>query len=1016
MLNKWLVKFFGTKHQRDFKRKQDEIDVIRDLSDDFKTLSESELQKKTLDFKARIADGEGLEEILPEAFATVVTACRQLLGTKYIVCDIPVTWNMALYDVQIFGAMELFKGGISEMATGEGKTLVATLPLYTHALLGRGAHLVTVNDYLARRDAEWMGLVYNYLGLECGSILSNMEPPQRRKAYNADITYGTNNEFGFDFLRDNMAIRAEDKVQRDFYYAIVDEVDSVLVDEARTPLIISGPVSGGDSTRKYAEVKSKIERVVRKQRELVNRRVTEAEKLLEDDNEYEAGVKLLQVQRALPKNRRLLEILKEQGIKRLVNKVESDFMRDKNLHMLDEELFYTIDEKGHTINISDMGRDAIAGADSEMFVIPDLDGTFREIDEDKGLTSEEKTRKKGAAEAGFVEKSEKLHNINQLLKAYSLFEKDVDYVLQDGKVVIVDVFTGRLMAGRRFSEGLHSALEAKENVKIEGETQTMATITLQNYFRMYEILAGMTGTAETEAGEFWEIYKLGVSVVPTNEPVRRLDYEDIVFRTKREKFKAVLDEIEEQHGNGRPVLVGTVTVEVSEVLSRMLRRRGIPHEVLNAKHHQKEAEIVAGAGQPGRVTIATNMAGRGTDIKLGAGVVRCKKCGVLADQSDPGVADNLPEDWTVEDCVRNMPCGLHILGTERHESRRIDRQLRGRSGRQGDPGSSRFFLSLEDNLMRLFGSARIAGVMDRLGLEEGEVIEHSMVTKAIGRAQKKVEGHNFGIRKHLLEYDDVMNKQREVIYNLRSEALTGENLKESMLERLETVCAMIVDDQIDTSLEPDKWDLAPVSGRLGRLFLREPAFEYEDPSELTIDKLVDDAHEFAVDAYSRREEELSPEVMRDVERFVVLRMVDSMWKDHLYDMDQLKGGIGLRAYGQKDPLLEYKSEGFKLFTELLDKIDQEIISFLFRVRVAVRPEQRPPSPAMSAIHKGVDGYGGSAATAGEAKRQRAGWATSSPEGGRKKIAPVRVDKRPGRNDPCSCGSGKKYKKCCGIEQ
>ncbi len=1016
MLNKLLIKLFGTKHDRDFKRRQPEIDEIRRLFEDFKKLSESDLQKKTLDYKARIADGEPVDEIVPEAFASVMAACHQLLDTKYIVCDLPTIWNMVPYDVQLFGAMDLFKGGIAEMATGEGKTLVATMPLYAHALAGRGAHLVTVNDYLARRDAEWMGLLYRYLGMECGSILSNMEPSERRKVYNYDITYGTNNEFGFDFLRDNMAIRTEDRVQRDFYYAIVDEVDSVLVDEARTPLIISGPVSGGDGTKKYAAIKSKIERVVRKQRELVNRRITEAEKLLEEENEYDAGVKLLQVQRALPKNRRLLKIQKEQGVKRLITRVENDFMRDKNLHILDEELFYTIDEKGHTINISDMGREVIAGSDSGMFVIPDLDEIFREIDEDKGLGVEEKSKKKGTAEARFIEKSENLHNINQLLKAYSLFEKDVDYVVQDGKVVIVDVFTGRLMAGRRFSEGLHSALEAKEGVKIEGETQTMATITLQNYFRMYEILAGMTGTAETEAGEFWEIYKLGVSVVPTNEAVRRIDYEDVVFRTKREKYNAALDEIEEQHRNGKPVLVGTVTVEVSEVLSRMLKRRGIPHSVLNAKHHQQEAEIVAGAGQPGKVTIATNMAGRGTDIKLGEGVVRCTKCGVLADPNEPGTADNLPEDWTVEDCVRNMPCGLHILGTERHESRRIDRQLRGRSGRQGDPGSSRFFLSLEDDLMRLFGSARIAGVMDRLGLEDGEVIEHSMVTKAIERAQKKVEGHNFSIRKHLLEYDDVMNKQREVIYNLRAEALTGENLQESMIDRFETVCGMLVEEQVDTTLEPGKWDLGGLRSRLGRLFLREPAFEYEDPSSLTIEGLEEDAREFALDVYRRREEELGSEVMRDVERFIVLRVVDQKWKDHLYDMDQLKGGIGLRAYGQKDPLLEYKTEGFKLFTELLDRIDEEIITFLFRVRVAVRPEQRAPAPAMKEIHGGVDSYGGREAMAREANQQRAGWATSSPEGGRKKAAPVRVDKKPGRNDPCPCGSGKKYKKCCGIEQ
>ncbi len=682
-----------------------------------------DLEERVEELKAEIktAIGETLEELLPEAFAVVREAARRVLGERP-------------FDVQLVGGIVLHQGKIAEMATGEGKTLVATLPVYLNALAGRGVHVVTVNDYLAKRDRDWMGQIYELLGLSVGVIYHDMPQEERRLAYEADITYGTNSEFGFDYLRDNMALRAEDQVQRGFHFAIVDEVDSILIDEARTPLIISGPVEV--ETNRYAELQPMVQRLVQSQTFLVNRLLAEAEKLLEEGQDYEAGIKMLQAKRGAPKNKRLLKLLQDSNNKKLVDRVELDHIRDKTLWRLDEELYFSLDEKSNVVDLTEKGRIALSPKDPNFFVLPDL----AELDSNPDVTPQQREQ----AEREFQEKSEIMQNLFQLLRAYSLFEKDVNYVVSDGRVIIVDEFTGRLMPGRRYSDGLHQALEAKEGVKIEGETQTLATITIQNYFRMYEKLAGMTGTAETEAAEFHKIYKLDVVVIPTHRPCIRRDYPDVIFRTKREKYRAIIQEIEECHRRGQPVLVGTVSVEVSELLSRMLPK-AIRHSVLNAKRHKEEAEIVARAGHYGAVTIATNMAGRGTDIKLGPGVVELG--------------------------------GLHIIGTERHEARRIDRQLRGRSGRQGDPGSSRFYLSLEDDLLRIFGSERIAVIMDKIGMQEGEPIEHGLVTRAIENAQRRVEQHNFDIRKHLLEYDDVMNKQREVIYAQRQRILLGDRLE-----------------------------------------------------------------------------------------------------------------------------------------------------------------------------------------------------------------------------------------------
>ncbi len=1000
MFEKFITKIFGSKHQRDIKKIQPQVEEINRIYPGLSTLSDEQLTAKTEEFKKRLAEGETLDDILPEAYAVVKDTCRRLVGKKWDVSGIQITWDMIPYDVQLIGGVVLHNGKIAEMATGEGKTLVATMPIYLNALSGKGVHLVTVNDYLARRDAQWMGEIYKFLGLTVGCIQNEMNNDQRRVQYTCDITYGTNNEFGFDYLRDNMAIHLEDRVQRGFFYAIVDEVDSVLIDEARTPLIISGPVAA-DSNR-YAEMKPLVENLVRKQTALVNKMLSEAEELLQQGKEYEAGAKLLTAQRGSPKNKKLMKLKKEGGLAKLIHDVENDFLRDKKLHELDDLLYFSIDERENTTNLNELGRNLLSPEDQQLFVIPDLVESLHQIESEDSVSEAEKIKKKEELYKLHSERSEKVHNIGQLLKAYGLFEKDVEYVVQDGKVLIVDEFTGRLMPGRRYSDGLHQAIEAKEGVKVEGETQTWATITLQNYFRMYEKLAGMTGTAVTEAPEFWEIYKLDVTSIPTNEPVRRLDFDDVIYRTKREKYNSIIEEITECHKVGRPVLVGTVSVEVSETLSRMLKRAGIPHSVLNAKYHQQEAEIVAGAGQFGAVTIATNMAGRGTDIKLAQQVVKSKGCRLVAEPTKPGVE---PCPYLEElNCYENVPCGLHIVGTERHEARRIDRQLRGRSGRQGDPGSSRFYMSLEDDLMRLFGSERIARIMDRLGIKEGEVIQHGMVTKAIERAQKRVEAQNFSIRKHLLEYDDVMNQQREVIYDRRLSVLEAENLKEEAVGLIgQTVDAKV--EQFTHEEYPENWNLEGLQQELRRLFLLDVKFPPEQIPNLEKEDLKQKLTGAVMEIYNQKEKAVGEEVMRKLEKFAMLSVIDDRWKEHLYEMDQLKTGIGLRAYGQRDPLIEYKKESYRMFQELVEKIDEGIVETIFKLQVAERAPasaRRRLAPELQLVHQETTGMG---LRAGESPQEEA-----TPT----KRQPVRVGEKVGRNDPCPCGSGKKYKKCHGA--
>jgi len=844
---------FGSRHDRERKRVQPVVDQINEHYARLQTISEEELRGQTEKFRARIrevtsgieariaelrdrkrvatdpaeregidnelsgVDGRGgveaelrkavadvLDELLPEAFATVREAARRLVGTKVTVTGQEMEWNMVPYDVQLMGGVQLHSGRIAEMATGEGKTLVATLPLYLNALPGKGAHLITVNSYLARRDSEWMGHVYKYLGLTVGCI-DDTEPgtQERRAAYECDITYGTNNEYGFDYLRDNMVQSLEQRVQRNHVYAIVDEVDSVLVDEARTPLIISGPV-GNESDAEYAEHNAAVARLVKRQSDLVNVLVAAGEKAFEAGDSDEAAINLYKAQLGGPKNKRLLKMFQETGAKQLVQKMELQHISDRRLPSskqqyrdIEDDLLYVLDEKGHTVHLTDAGVDFMSPQSHDDFVLPDLSQEVHAIDHDPNLSPAEKLAERDTLNRDYAAKSERLNIVHQLLRAHALFERDVNYVVQEGQVLIVDEFTGRTMHGRRWSEGLHQAVEAKEGVQVKGETQTLATITIQNYFRLYEKLSGMTGTAETEETEFHEIYKLGVSVIPTNQPVIRDDRQDLVYKTRREKYNAILEETQRLHAIGFPVLVGTVSVEVSETLSRMFKRAGIPHNVLNAKYHQREAEIVAGAGQPGAVTIATNMAGRGTDIKLGPGVTE-------SHPSQRKDAENQLAD--VIECG-----GLHIIGSERHESRRIDRQLRGRAGRQGDPGASQFFLSLEDDLMRLFGSDRIAKLMDRMGAEEGEMLTHSLITRSIEQAQKRVELQNFQSRKRLLEYDDVMNQQREVIYSLRSFALEGgEELKAEAEKMIEKGVSKRVENMLATFDSQEEWDFALV--------------------------------------------------------------------------------------------------------------------------------------------------------------------------------------------------------------
>ncbi len=846
MLGNFLKKMFGTQNERILDRIRPTVDRVNALESSVSPLSDDRLAAKIAGFRQRVENGEPLDDLLPETFAVVREAGKRVL-------------EMRPFDVQLLGGVILHEGRIAEMRTGEGKTLVATLPIVLNALTGRGVHLVTVNDYLARRDADWMGKLYRFLGMSVGVIVHGMDDTERQASYRCDITYGTNNEYGFDYLRDNMKFRVEDMVQRDLHYAIVDEVDSILIDEARTPLIISGPAE--ESTSFYVRVNSVIP-------------------FLKKDTDFTVDEKARQVL-----------LTEDAGIPKL-------------------ERLLSVD------NLYDPGN------------------------------------------------IEVLHHVNQALKAHILFHRDVDYMVKDGEVVIVDEFTGRLMPDRRWSDGLHQAVEAKEGVKIENENQTLATITFQNYFRMFDKLAGMTGTADTEAAEFQQIYKLAVTIVPTNQPMVRQDLSDQIYRTEKEKFQAVLDEVKELHAQGRPVLVGTVSIEKSERLSGLLTRHGVPHNVLNAKHHEQEAQIIAEAGHPGRVTIATNMAGRGVDIKLGEGVVG--------------------------------QGGLHIIGTERHESRRVDNQLRGRAGRQGDPGSSRFYLSLEDDLLRIFGSDRISPIMEKLGMEEGEPIEHPLINRAVENAQKKVEGHNFDIRKHLLEYDDVMNRQRTVIYDMRREILGTEDLREMVLDFAGEVAEDLAGRFSDETTHPEEWDFEALSTAVTAQFGFRPEIPEAERASLKPSDLADRVRTGAEAFYARKEADYGADAIRYLERMFLLSTVDALWKDHLLSMDHLKEGIGLRGYAQKDPLKEYQREGFDLFSDLISRIKEESLKRLFLVKVQREEEgaemkERPaaPRPARVVLSRG------DIKSAGKTTQKRQG---------------VKI----GRNDPCPCGSGKKYKKCCGV--
>ena len=1097
-----LTKLFGNKSQRDLKEVKPFLDATLAVYPTIAALDNDGLRAKTIEFKQKIrtaVDAEEtelaalrarideeydmpvdekeslykriddlekqsydktqkvLDQILPEAFAVVketakrfatnetvtVTATdhdRDLAATHasitiegdkavyqnhWMAGGNEITWDMVHYDVQIIGGVVLHSGKIAEMATGEGKTLVATLPVYLNALPGKGVHVVTVNDYLAKRDSEWMGMLFEFHGLSVDCI-DKHEPhsEERKRAYNCDITYGTNNEFGFDYLRDNMSRNPEELVQRGHNYAIVDEVDSVLIDDARTPLIISGPTGKDDDEQEFYRFKPTIEKLYNAQRLLCTQILADAKKGISENPEPkpedECAKQLLRAYRGLPKNNALIKYLSETGIRSILQKTENFYMQEQNkyMHIIDDELYFVIDEKNRQVELTDKGMEYLTslGEDPNFYQLPDIGSAIAEVENNPDLTPEQKTEAKDKIYSDFAIQSERVHTVDQLLKAYTLFVRDVDYILtEDNQVKIVDEQTGRIMEGRRWSDGLHQAVEAKENAKVEAATQTYATITLQNYFRMYKKLSGMTGTAETEAGELWNIYKLDVVVIPTNKPIARVDMDDMVYKTKREKFKAVIDEIERLIGEGRPVLVGTTSVETSELLSKMLKMKKIPHNVLNAKLHQKEADIVAQAGEPGRVTIATNMAGRGTDIKL------------KGDVRERG--------------------GLAIIGTERHESRRVDRQLRGRAGRQGDPGSSLFFVSLEDDLMRLFGSERMAQVMDRMGLQEGEVIQHSMITKAVERAQKKVEENNFGMRKRLLEYDDVMNNQRTVIYNKRRNALYGDRLSIDISNMFYDTCELLYSEGSD-------WEEFKLE--IIRVFAHEVPMSEREFLSLRRNEAIQLLYDQCFSAYKERMQRLCEtawpfikniaentryinvafpitdgkktlnvvvpvkkayethgrEVQLSIEKGITLAIIDDLWKEHLRQLDDLRQSVQNAAYEQKDPLLIYKFESFKLFEQMLLNINREITSFLSRAQLPlpneneVREARQPQAPQRglkAGRSNDFDRAAQQQQQAIDSSRQQA------------KQMPVHVEKKVGRNDPCPCGSGKKYKNCHGRD-
>ena len=1090
----FFKKMLGNKSQRDIKTINPLVDQALVVWDEITKLSNDELRAKTFGFKERIsaflADKEKeiaelkvqlasddieidekeklynvldklekesydltqevLMEILPEAFAVVKDTARRLFENEFVEVTATqfdrdlaakkanveisgdkaffknswvaggnmIKWDMVHYNCQLIGGVVLHEGKIAEMATGEGKTLVATLPMYLNALPGKGVHIVTVNDYLAKRDSEWMGPLFEFHGLKVDCIDKHEPNSQaRRDAYLADITYGTNNEFGFDYLRDNMTSNPEEMVQRPHNYAIVDEVDSVLIDDARTPLIISGPTPKGDN-QLFDGLKNNVSKLYNAQRNLVTKFLSEAKALSDDpkndENMKKAGEQLLRAHHGLPKNKALIKFLSESGMKALLLKTENFYMAEqmKNMHIIDDELFFVIDEKNNTIELREKGIDLLTQSyeDPSFYILPDIGSVIADL-EKSNFNEEEKLEKKDALMRDYSIKTERVHTVNQLIKAYALFEKDVEYVVMDNKVKIVDEQTGRILEGRRYSDGLHQAIEAKENVTIEAATQTYATVTLQNYFRMYKKLSGMTGTAETEAGELWDIYKLDVVVIPTNKSIVRDDREDMVYKTKREKFNAVIDEIEKLVQAGRPSLVGTTSVETSELLSRMLKRKNIPHNVLNAKLHAREADIVAEAGRAGTVTIATNMAGRGTDIKLGPGV---KQAG-----------------------------GLAIIGTERHESRRVDRQLRGRAGRQGDPGSSQFFVSLEDDLMRMFGSDRIAKIMDRIGIKEGEVIQHSMISKSIERAQKKVEENNFGVRKRLLEYDDVMNIQREAIYKKRRHALFGDRLAVDISNMIYDVCETIILDSHENRDYPSfKLELVkefasdtPISeaefGSLNSDAIGDKLYEYiYKRYRSKCDNIAMKTYPVIMNVYeneSRYEniaipvtdglktmqavanlkkayEDKGKEVVLSIEKGIVLGMIDNAWKEHLREMDDLKQSVQNAAYEQKDPLLIYKFESFELFKAMVQRTNKEITSFLIKADVPIQVDNVREAQAPRKLDRA------------RMREERSDLLSQSNSNTQQPTVaqPVKVEKKVGRNDPCPCGSGKKFKNCHGV--
>ncbi len=996
MLSFLLKRFSGRHYKKFLEKARPVVARINELEKSYQSLTDEQLRAKTDEFRARIAAAKDkraeLDAVLPEAFAAVKNAARRLVGQKVIVCEHELTWDMVHFDVQLIGGMAIHQGRIAEMATGEGKTLVSTLPLYLNALMSRNTQLVTVNDYLARRDSEWMGYLYRFLGLTVGCIQQQMPPDVRREMYGCDITYGTASEFGFDYLRDNgMATRKEDQVQRDYWFCIVDEIDSILVDEARTPLIISGPAPI-EREQPFTRLKPPIEKLVNDQIRLCNKIVTEVKETLEKpgisaDDKAIAAQKMLQVKMGHPKNKQLLRLMENGEWRKLLDKTETDLNSDLNkdeLYKIKEELYYVIDERQHQADLTEIGRNRLRPDNPDAFVLPDLATEFSDLDKDVRIAPEERETRKLAAQNRYAEISEEIHAISQLLRAYSLYERDVQYVVSpDGKVMIVDENTGRVMPGRRWSDGLHQAVEAKENVTIERETRTYATITIQNYFRMYEKLAGMTGTAETEATEFNDIYKLGVQVIPTNKPCIRIDKNDSIFKTRRDKYAAVVKEIEEAHKRGQPVLVGTVSVESSEVLSRMLRRTGVVHTVLNAKFHQQEADIVARAGQRGAVTIATNMAGRGTDIKLGEG-------------------------------VRDLG-GLYVIGTERHESRRVDRQLRGRCSRQGDPGVTKFYLSLEDELMRLFLQGNIASKLMEGSMQEGEELEHPWLNRSIETAQKRVEQQHYATRKRLLQYDDVLNQQREVVYGIRNGAIHAERPKDIIFEQISEE----LHNRLEIAGYGDKAGSTQtaVDSLVGWINSHFPisvkAEELGGNQEAVVARLMTRIKE----AYAIKESVEIPEALGSLERYVVINAIDHHWQEHLTEMEELRRSIGLRSYGQKDPLVEYKGEAYKYFEELMNNVRLQICTGLFRSASNLESFENMLA-LLSRSAKAVGPSDAPSPQAAAAAPQIAAAGEAQPQGEQEITLPAVTIRREapkvGRNEPCPCGSGKKFKNCHGA--